>query len=172
MYECRFVGVFVLCISVHKREESFFLFRMLGSANIWHVLKPANRPDEPHHNDWVLLQYRPRTAKMEVMLWPLSDAIWRFCASRCKMKLALKVKVKYTLVQALRLCTGRTAHRGSRGIALLFHDHGTGRGWWVSVTPRPLFTLGKNPVPIVQEAVWTPRPVWTGAEYLTPIGIR
>jgi len=27
-----------------------------------------------------------------------------------------KVKVKYTLVQALRLCTGRTAHRGSRGI--------------------------------------------------------
>ena len=28
-----------------------------------------------------------------------------------------KVKVKCTLVQALRLCTGRTAHRGSRGIA-------------------------------------------------------
>ena len=25
-------------------------------------------------------------------------------------------------VQALRLCTGRTAHSGSRGIALLFHD--------------------------------------------------
>ena len=30
--------------------------------------------------------------------------------------------VKVTLVQALRLCTGRTAHRGGRGIALLFHD--------------------------------------------------
>ena len=28
-------------------------------------------------------------------------------------------KVKCILVQALRLCTGRTAHRGSRGIALL-----------------------------------------------------
>jgi hypothetical protein len=40
-----------------------------------------------------------------------------------------KVKVKCTLVQALRLCTGRTAHRGSRGIALPFHDHGTRRGW-------------------------------------------
>ena len=38
-----------------------------------------------------------------------------------------KVKVKVTLVQTLRLCTGRTAHRGSRGIALLFHDHGTRR---------------------------------------------
>ena len=37
-------------------------------------------------------------------------------------------KVKCTLVQALRLCTSRTAHRGSRGIALLFHDHGTRRG--------------------------------------------
>ena len=36
--------------------------------------------------------------------------------------LIVKVKVKCTLVQALRLCTGRTAHRGSRGIALLFHD--------------------------------------------------
>jgi hypothetical protein len=35
---------------------------------------------------------------------------------------------KCTLVQALRLCTGRTAHRESRGIALPFHDHGTRRG--------------------------------------------
>jgi len=33
-----------------------------------------------------------------------------------------KSKVKVTLVQALRLCTGRTVHRGSRGIALLFYD--------------------------------------------------
>ena len=33
-----------------------------------------------------------------------------------------------TLVQTLRLCTGRTAHRESRGIALLFHDRGTRRG--------------------------------------------
>ena len=39
-----------------------------------------------------------------------------------------RVNVKCTLVQALRLCTGRTAHRGSRGIALPFHDHGTRRG--------------------------------------------
>ena len=37
-------------------------------------------------------------------------------------------KVKVTLVQALRLCTGRTAYRGSRGIALPFQDHGTRRG--------------------------------------------
>jgi len=50
-------------------------------------------------------------------------------------KVMVKVKVNCTLVQALRLCTGRTAHRGSRGIALPFHDHGTRREWGVSVTP-------------------------------------
>ena len=31
-------------------------------------------------------------------------------------------------VQALRLCTGRTAHRESRGIAVLFLEHDTRRG--------------------------------------------
>jgi len=67
-----------------------------------------------------------------------------------------KSKVKFTLVQALRLCTGRTAHRGSTDIALLFHDHGTRRGSGVSVTPRPLYTPGKDPVPIVQEAGCAP----------------
>ena len=35
---------------------------------------------------------------------------------------------KFFFVQALRLCTGRTAHRGSRGIALPFLDQGTRRG--------------------------------------------
>jgi len=42
--------------------------------------------------------------------------------------LCKKLKVKCTLVKTLRLCTGRTAHRGSRGIALLFLDHTTRRG--------------------------------------------
>ena len=83
-----------------------------------------------------------------------------------------RVKVKCTLVQAMRLCTGRTVHRGSRGIALPFLNHGTRRGWGVSVTPRPLFTPGRDPVPIVQEAGWAPGPVWTGAENLAPTEIR
>ena len=38
-----------------------------------------------------------------------------------------EVKVKCTLLQALRLCSGRTAYRGSRGTALHFHDYGTRR---------------------------------------------
>jgi len=76
-------------------------------------------------------------------------------------------KVKCTLVQTLMLCTGRTAHRGSRGIALLFLDHGTRRGWRFSVTPRLLFTRRKDPVPIVQEAGCTPGPVWTGVRKIS-----
>jgi len=79
-----------------------------------------------------------------------------------------KAKVKCSLVQTLRLCTGRTAHKGGRSIALFFLDHGTRRGWGVSVMPRPLFTPGKDPVPILQEAALTPGPVWTGEEISPP----
>jgi hypothetical protein len=64
------------------------------------------------------------------------------------MGVCVCIKVKVTLVQALRLCTGRTVHRGSRVIALLFHDNGTRRGCGVSVTPRPLFTPGKTRYPL------------------------
>jgi hypothetical protein len=44
--------------------------------------------------------------------------------------------------------------------------------WGVSITPRPLFSPGKDPVPIVQEAGWAPGPVWTFEEILASIGIR
>ena len=57
------------------------------------------------------------------------------------------------------------AQRVGRGIALLFHDRGTRRGWMVSGTPRPHFTPGKDPVPILQEAGWAPGPVWTGGKF-------
>ena len=63
------------------------------------------------------------------------------------------------------------AQRVGRGIALLFYDHGTRRGWVSSSTPRPYLTPGKGPVPIVQEAGWTPGPVWTGGKS-RPTGIR
>jgi hypothetical protein len=103
--------------------------------------------------EWCQIQYL-RTASLELLT------------------ILLKLKVKCTLVQALRLCTGRTAQRGSRGIAVPFHDHGTRKVWGVSVTPRPLFIPGKDSVPIVQEAGWAPGPVWTGVENLAPTGIR
>ena len=56
------------------------------------------------------------------------------------------------------------AQRVGRGIALLFHDRGTRRGWVVSSTPRLNFTPGKDSVPILQEAGWAPGPVWTGGK--------
>ena len=56
----------------------------------------------------------------------------------------------------------RVAQRVGRGIALLFHDRSTRKGWMVSSTPRPHFTPGKDPVPILHEAGWAPGPVWTG----------
>jgi len=56
------------------------------------------------------------------------------------------------------------AQRVGRGIALLFHDRGTRRGWVVSSTQRPHFTPGKDPVPIVQEVGWAPGPVWRGGK--------
>jgi len=96
----------------------------------------------------------------------------RFLILNSCSKAKVKKKLKCTLVQALRLCTFHTAHSGSRGIALLFLDHDTRRGWGVSVTPRPLFTPGKDPVQILQEAGWAPGPVWTGAKNLAPTGIR
>ena len=66
----------------------------------------------------------------------------------------------------LKWCRYRpgVAQRLGRGIDLLFHDRGTRRGWVVSSTPWPHFTPGKDPVPILQEAGWAPRPVGTGGK--------
>ena len=69
-----------------------------------------------------------------------------------------KVKVKWS-----RYRPG-VAQRVGRGIALLSHDRGNIRGWVVSSTPRPHFTPGKDPVPILQEAGWVSGPLWTGGK--------
>jgi len=56
--------------------------------------------------------------------------------------------VKCTFVQALRLCTGRMAHRGSRGISLLFHDHDTRRGEGSASRPGRSLYPGKSRYPL------------------------
>ena len=88
-------------------------------------------------------------------LWFVSGGSWECLLVGLRLRLLYdqkeglgKLKAIFTLVQALMLCTGRTAHRGSRGIDLPFHDHGTRRGWGFSVTPRPLFTPGKTRYPL------------------------
>jgi len=69
--------------------------------------------------------------------------------------LFIKLKVKWSCYRP------GVAQRVGRGITLLFHDRDTRRGWVVSITPRPHFTPRKDPVPILQEAVWAPGPIWT-----------
>ena len=59
-----------------------------------------------------------------------------------------KVKVKVTRVQTLRLCTGRTAHRRSRGIALPFLDHGARRGEGSASGPGRFLLPGKTRYPL------------------------
>ena len=54
-------------------------------------------------------------------------------------------KVKCTFVQALKLCTGRTAHRGGNGITLLFLDHGTRRGEGSASRPGRSLLPAKDP---------------------------
>ena len=54
--------------------------------------------------------------------------------------------------------------RAGRGIALLFNNRGTRRGRVISSTPRPHFTPGKDPVPILQEAGWASGPFWMGGK--------
>ena len=58
------------------------------------------------------------------------------------------MKVKCTLVRALRLCTGRTAHRGSRVIALLFLDHGSRSGEGSASRPGRSLPPGKTRYPL------------------------
>ena len=62
------------------------------------------------------------------------------------------------------------AQRVGRDIAVFFHDRGTRRERVVSSTPRPQFTPGKDPVPIVQEAGWATETVWRSAENLALLG--
>ena len=63
----------------------------------------------------------------------------------------VEYKVKCTLVQAMRFCTGRRVHRGSRGIALPFHDHGTGRGEGSGSRPGRSLPPGKTRYPLYRK---------------------
>ena len=67
--------------------------------------------------------------------------------------LHLHKKVKRALVQELGLCTGRTAHRGSRGVALLFLGHDARRGEGSASFLRCSLLPGKNRYPFYRRLV-------------------
>jgi len=52
------------------------------------------------------------------------------------------------LCTSTELCTGRTAHTGSKGIALLFLDHGTRRGEGSASRPGRSLPPGKSRYPL------------------------
>jgi len=80
-----------------------------------------------------------------------------------------KIYLLYLKVKISRYRPG-VAQRVGRGIAVLFHDRGTRRGWMVSSTLRPHFIPGKDPVPILQGAGWNQGRSGR-AENLFPTGI-
>ena len=63
------------------------------------------------------------------------------------------------------------AQRVGRGIALIFHDRGTRRGWVVSSTPWSHFTPGKDRYPFYRR-LGEPQGRSGWAENLVPTGIR
>jgi len=87
-----------------------------------------------------------------------------FC-SLTKITLSNMVKVKW-----FRYRPGVTQRVG-RGIALLFHDCGTRRGWVISITLRPHFTPGKDRYPFYRR-LGGPQGRSGRAENLVPTGIR
>ena len=76
-----------------------------------------------------------------------------------------KVKVKWS-----RYRPG-VAQRVGKGVALLFHDSGTRRGWVVSSTRRPVYPPGKTRYPLYRR-LGGPQGRSGLAENLVPIGIR
>ena len=79
--------------------------------------------------------------------------------------------VRCTLVQTLRLCTGRTAHRGSTGIGLLFLDHGIRSGEGSASRPGRSLPLGKTRYPLYRR-LGGPQGRSGRAENLASTGIR
>jgi hypothetical protein len=78
-----------------------------------------------------LIEYMPRALLKQVSVPTVFESVSVVKSYRGKETYVVfrlgKVKVKCTLVQALRLCIGRTAYRGRIGIAIPSHDHGTRR---------------------------------------------
>jgi len=92
------------------------------------------------------------------ILSPIRDCKCLAIFERWRRNTGVRKKVKWSSYMP------GVAQRVGRGIALLFHDRSTRRGWVVSSTPRPHFTPGKDPVPILQDAGWAPGPVWKGGK--------
>jgi len=71
-----------------------------------------------------------------------------------------------------RITCHEDVKRGSINIPILILNFSVRRGRVVKATPRPLCLREGEPVPLIQEARRATKAVWTGAENLSPTGIR
>ena len=88
------------------------------------------------------------------------------CDKAAKIRNMVKVKVKFSLEQAMKTQRGVVIQLYS------FFNFGARWGQVVNTTPWPLYPRERDPVPIVQEDGWAPGPVWMGVENLVLTGIR
>jgi hypothetical protein len=77
------------------------------------------------------------------------------------------INVNFALEQAMKAQV-----RGEEVYVYSFFNLGARWGWVVNATPRPLYPLGRDPVPIVEEVWWLPGSVWTDSENLALTDIR
>jgi hypothetical protein len=146
-----------------KTRKHYFVWHKPGTLLSWWPCFEASAPGGRVPHWWhFAVTYCLRLHRKSKFGSPWHNFHFILVSGICQI---LKVKVKWS-----RYRPG-VAQRVGRGIALLFHDHGTRRGWMVSSTPRPHFTPRKDLVPILQEAGWAQgRSGW--AEILVPTGIR
>jgi len=83
---------------------------------------------------------------------------------KVKSKKQWNITCDQTKGRFLPFLQSTNAHRVSRGIALLFLRPSALDGGGGQPHTPAASTPGKEPVPIIQEAGWTPGPVWTGGK--------
>jgi len=123
--------------SIPKAEFRLFALWNVPTVNV-HLTWSYNRVKKANFTHNLFLVYFVNLYMFLAYLGPSSGGTTVFIQQL--------VKVKWSRYRS------SVAQKVGRGIALLFHDRGTRRGWVVSNTPRPQFPPGTEPVPILQEA--------------------
>jgi len=108
-----------------------------------------------------------QSVKIPDYVWYNLTSWW--WAQQCS-KHVQKYHKKCTLAQTLKLCTGRASHSGSRGIALLFLDHGTRKQCRSASRPGRFLPPGKTWYPFYKR-LGGPQSRSGRAENLFPTGI-
>jgi len=117
-----------------------------------------------HNVLWRFYSLRLQRYEVYHFMKSLVKASLSFVCRYIYIYIYIYIKVKWS-----RYRSG-VAQRVNRGIALLFHDRGTRRGWVVSSTPRPHCTPGKTRYPFYRR-LGGPQGRSGWAENLVPTGI-